>query len=390
VNPETAYVEEVFSEEDLCRYSMFKLGHATEMDYYTNKVLKIVDRRNGFVAIPGTAPTEIPNAMHYIATKVASLLGLRMIVAVKKDETRDDYAAKTEDERQARCFVLNEDEMSFIQGMEGVLLDDCLASGTSLDKTREALLGHAKRIKSIIIADFGKVEPQFEAEANARALRGRYDRTLADLFNDSGNFTTSKLILYSFCKQNNLPAMVKRLSPDGLLNLYLSGLVYFGGTCPNYDVMAKKALLYGFDFPKKVDDSVLSALAFAIRGSGTGRLKKRKRLPCLLVKVGCPDCWAKQAGSLHPFKWGTKNHDGYTAARRAPSLRGHGSPATAPRSLRRRPPCAGRPPLQAPFSDHRILDLLAPDAIMAPGGREHGQGVRDTPVRQAPATAARR
>ena len=96
---------------------------------------------------------------------------------------------------------------------------------------------------------------------------------LADLFNDSGNFTTSKLALYSFCKQNDMPAMVKRLNPDGLLNLYLAGLVYFGGACPNCDIIASKAFGYGLDLPEKVDNRVLSALAFAIRRSSTGRLK---------------------------------------------------------------------------------------------------------------------
>jgi hypothetical protein len=107
-----------------------------------------------------------------------------------------------------------------------ILVDDCIAGGASMAKSRIALAPYVSALTCHVLLDLrGADDPALmEDIVNSIAIRPDGGHALTRMWNIDTHFTTSKLLAHSL--RIGIGALTRGLTILGAVNLYLSALLF--------------------------------------------------------------------------------------------------------------------------------------------------------------------
>ena len=189
------------------------------------------DPRSYVIAYPGTGVFEVPNSAQYIATELGRILGLpsqNVIGLVKTDLSGTPYFAAGARERYSvRDMTLTKRACAVVSQRRVIIVDDCVAGGASLAKSRLALAPHVSALTCHVLLDLsGSPDPaRMEEIVNSVILAPDPIAILASIWNDESNYTASKLVAYTL--RQDLQVLGGLLNAHGAAHLYVSALLFF-------------------------------------------------------------------------------------------------------------------------------------------------------------------
>jgi len=251
------------------RYSLLKLGQKKAINTYSQELTAHISEalpdtlcnpRDWVLAFPGTGAGAVPNAIKYVTDTLSSNLNIACVGLGKKDTGTGDYAAQSKAQRlNNRHIVLDRSRQADIQDKKIILVDDGIASGVALAKSREVLERYGEVTACFVIADFRTSgDPAYERYLNRLVIDLVGPEFYATLLNSEENFTTSKLVAYFFEDNRRLRAAIGYLSPTALANLVFATFIYFKDRASPYLHLIRNHLK---DRQPDMDAAILSRLS---------------------------------------------------------------------------------------------------------------------------------
>ena len=274
-------------------YSRMKLGCTECLNSYANELANMVkDRLLGHapkskvpvVVCPGTGHLEVPNSITFLSRQVAEKLDAKQCVLLKEDAFGHSHEDAPANQRDIlRTMLIPKDASTVLHDRQIVLVDDCVAGGSTLAKSRTVLAPHVFALATFVLLKLHGRDPTAEADVNRTAIKTNGADVLVELWADSKNFSTSKLTKYTF--EGKSSEVVSSLPPIGALNLYLASLLYYYrlGMSSGFDEVVKAAQVSGLRVPDKStlanalesDPKQTPARSTAFRSWLHGRLSQR-------------------------------------------------------------------------------------------------------------------